>query len=71
MSLEKYSGQLRTLNEDYYCGHLSFEEYRMLRGEILSAIENDMNMISNTASDSNYNMLDRLLSYFKSTETNG
>lgn len=67
MSLARYSGQLRALNEDYYCGHLTFEEYRKLRGEIFSAVEDEMN---NPQSGSKDNVLDRVMAYFKPAETN-
>lgn len=68
MSMVKYSGQLRALSEDYYCGQLSFEEYRKLRSEILGELENEMNMTAGAQSASQNNVLERVLAYFKSTE---
>jgi len=64
----KYSGQLRALNEDYYCGHLMFEEYRELRAEILGELEKEMNMTAGAQSAAEGNVLERVLAYFKSTE---
>lgn len=68
MSLEKYSGQLRALNEDYFCGHLTFEEYRKLRGDILVEIEDELNMSSGTQAGQENNALAGVLAYFNSTE---
>jgi hypothetical protein len=68
MSLEKYSGQLRALNEDYFCGHLTFEEYRKLRGDILVEIEDELNMSSGTQVGQENNALAGVLAYFNSTE---
>jgi hypothetical protein len=68
MSLEKYSGQLRALNEDYFFGHLTFEEYRKLRGDILGEIENELNMSSGTQAGQENNALAGISAYFNSTE---
>lgn len=68
MPIDKYSGLLRALNEDYCSGHLAFEEYRKLRGDILGEIESEMNMTPGTQAGHENNMLARVLAYFKSTE---
>ncbi|PKM46561.1 MAG: hypothetical protein CVV05_02475 [Gammaproteobacteria bacterium HGW-Gammaproteobacteria-1] len=68
MPIEKYSGLLRALNEDYYCGHLAFEEYRKLRGDILGEVESETNMTPGTQAGHESNVLARVLAYFKSTE---
>ena len=69
MSIDKCSGQLRALNEEYFCGHLTFEEYRKLRGDILEKIENELNMSSGTQADHENKVLARVLAYFKPAES--
>lgn len=69
MTLDKYSGQLRALNEDYFCGHLTFEEYRKLRGDILAQMENEISMTAQPQSETEGGVLERVLAYFKPTET--
>lgn len=69
MSIDKYSGQLRALNEDYFCGHLTFEEYRKLRGDILREIENELTMSSGTPTSQDTKVLARVLAYFKPAES--
>lgn len=70
MSLDKYSGQLRALNEDYFYGHLTFEEYRKLRGDILGEIENELNTSPGMQTGQENSAPAEVLAYFNSTEAN-
>ncbi len=71
IDIEKYSEELRILNDAYYNQHLSYAEYQLQRRTLFDKIEQEMHVDSSGTSKADTGLLDKVLSHFKNYDPAG